>query len=88
MPYSKEQISQGAQIRRDYIENKADLTTRLMKGYNSAIEFVGFVKGGLDAHTSAEAKAQRKAMLDQQVELKDKTERMMRSLEKIEKGYE
>jgi len=88
VPYSKEQISQGAQIRRDYIENKADLTTRLMKSYNSAIEFVGFVKGGLDAHTSAEAKAQRKAMLDQQVELQNKTEQIRRSLEKIEKGYE
>jgi hypothetical protein len=86
VPYTQEQITQGAQTRRDYVENMAEIKTMLMKGYNSAIFGAGEVLGGLVAHTSADAKAQREAIHQQQMLLK--SGQMARSLEKIEKGFE
>jgi len=86
VPYTQEQISQGAQIQRDYVENMATIKTSMMKGYNAFTHYSGEVLGEVLGRTGGDAWVQRQQIHNQQLLLKNR--QMARSLEKIEKSFE
>lgn len=86
VPYTQEQISQGAQIQRDYVENMATIKTSMMKGYNAFTQYAGEFAGLVLGNTGGDAWVQRQQIHNQQLLLKNR--QMARSLEKIEKSFE